>query len=136
MPTLSIIHTNFIHPNRLPSAFRPYYFFPSFHTLCTMRPSAVRMSEMPGGRVYNLWWGTKEGAVKQKGVVTYTVSPFRQRAVKGLFKGYLFNGYRRLSAQFGYWVVPVVIGYSTYAWAKKHDAWQNSKAGHIAGAHH
>ena len=28
-------------------------------------------------------------------------------------------------------------GYGTYAWAKKYDAWQNSKAGHIAlgGSH-
>jgi len=101
-----------------------------------MRPSAVRMGDMPGPRVYNLWWGTKDGAQKQAGVVTYSVSPFRQRALKGVFRGYLFNGYRRLAAQAGYWIVPVVIGYSTYAWAKKHDEWQNSKAGHIAGAHH
>jgi len=94
------------------------------------------MGEMPGPRVYNLWWGTKEGALKQHGITTYTVSPFRQRATKGILQGYLFNGYRRLSGQFAYCVVPVVIGYSTYAWAKKHDEWQNSKAGHIAGAHH
>lgn len=38
------------------------------------------------------------------------VSPFRQRAAKNLFRGYLFNGYRRLSSQVGYWIVPVVIG--------------------------
>ena len=30
-----------------------------------------------------------------------------------------------------------LAGYGTYAWAKKYDAWQNSKAGHIAlgGSH-
>lgn len=77
------------------------------------------------------------------------VSPARQRAAKNLFRGYLFNGYRRLSSQVGYWIVPVVIGtfqslgpsvcqqptpagYSTYAWAKKHDAYLNSKEGHLA----
>lgn len=77
------------------------------------------------------------------------VSPVRQRAAKNLFRNYLFNGYRRLSSQFGYWIVPVVIGtcprslpedntnsaltgYSTYAWAKKYDAYLNSKEGHIA----
>ena len=26
-------------------------------------------------------------------------------------------------------------GYAVYAWAKKHDAWQNSKAAHVAGGH-
>lgn len=27
---------------------------------------------------------------------------------------------------------PPLVGYSTYAWAKKHDAYLNSKEGHIA----
>jgi ubiquinol-cytochrome c reductase subunit 8 len=73
-----------------------------------------------------------------------------------MFRSYLFNGYRRLAAQLPYWVIPVGIGecldmffffassltdmyyagYSVYAWAKKRDAWQNSKAGHLAGASH
>ena len=26
-------------------------------------------------------------------------------------------------------------GYSAYAWAKRYDAWQNSKAAHVAGGH-
>jgi ubiquinol-cytochrome c reductase subunit 8 len=82
------------------------------------------------------------------------VSPFRQSATSHMFRSYLFNGYRRLAAQLPYWVIPVGIGglfvmslshlltdincagYSVYAWAKKRDAWQNSKAGHLAGASH
>jgi len=82
------------------------------------------------------------------------VSPFRQSATSHQFRNYLFNGYRRLAAQLPYWVIPVGIGvsivfpldgglkdmkfsgYSVYAWAKKRDAWQNSKAGHLAGASH
>ena len=38
------------------------------------------------------------------------VSPFRQRASKNLIQGYIFNGYRRLSAQFAYWAVPASLG--------------------------
>ena len=38
------------------------------------------------------------------------VSPFRQSATSHLFRSYLFNGYRRLSAQLPYWLVPVGIG--------------------------
>ena len=81
------------------------------------------------------------------------MSPFRQSATSHQFRNYLFNGYRRLAAQLPYWVIPVGIGesivlyfvaltdkkfsgYSVYAWAKKRDAWQNSKAGHLAGASH
>lgn len=30
----------------------------------------------------------------------------------------------------------IVPAYGTYTWAKRYDAWQNSKAGHLAlGAH-
>ena len=38
------------------------------------------------------------------------ISPVRQRAAKNLFRSYLFNGYRRLSSQVPYWIVPVLIG--------------------------
>ncbi|KAF9646411.1 hypothetical protein BDM02DRAFT_3099892, partial [Thelephora ganbajun] len=54
------------------------------------------------------------------------IAPVRQRAAKNLFGGYLFDGYRRLSSQVGYWIVPVVLGYSTYAWIKKYNAYLNS----------
>lgn len=78
-----------------------------------------------------------------------------------MFSGYLFNGYRRLSKQFIFWSIPVAVGmshllfdsltshgltndavlvgmagYSTYAWAKKTDAWMSSKEGHLALAEH
>ncbi|TCD61369.1 ubiquinol--cytochrome-c reductase subunit 8 [Steccherinum ochraceum] len=61
------------------------------------------------------------------------VSPFRQRATHNLFRSYLFNGFTRLSAHVGYWIVPVALGYGTYTWAKKYDTWLNSKAAHVAG---
>ncbi|ETW77295.1 hypothetical protein HETIRDRAFT_37298, partial [Heterobasidion irregulare TC 32-1] len=95
-----------------------------------MKATNVCMSDMPGPKVYNLWWGDKSG-IRQKGVIQYSVSPFRQRASKNLIQGYIFNGYRRLSAHFAYWAVPASLGYAIYAWAKSRDAWHTSKAGHI-----
>ncbi|OJA16558.1 hypothetical protein AZE42_00620 [Rhizopogon vesiculosus] len=118
-----------------------------------MRPTAARLDGMPGPKTFNPWWGDTS-MHKQRGVTVYSasstpivfmkklltspsVSPFRQRGSKGIFKGWLFNGYRRLAAQVPYWIVPFAIGYGTYAWAKRRDAWQNSKAGHLAlaGSH-
>ncbi|KAF7964380.1 hypothetical protein HWV62_917, partial [Athelia sp. TMB] len=67
-------------------------------------------------------------------------SPFRQNPTAHMFRGYLFNGVRRLGGQMPYWIVPVAIGaylmssmllrhanfptlpgYGTYSWAKSHD---------------
>ncbi|EIM87271.1 uncharacterized protein STEHIDRAFT_130709 [Stereum hirsutum FP-91666 SS1] len=100
-----------------------------------MKPTSAVWSDMPGPK--NPWWGDKEGGIQKiRGVTTYTVSPFRQRAASHMFSGYLFNGYRRLSKQFIFWSIPVAVGYSTYAWAKKTDAWMSSKEGHLALAEH
>ncbi|KIP05624.1 hypothetical protein PHLGIDRAFT_24989 [Phlebiopsis gigantea 11061_1 CR5-6] len=95
-----------------------------------MRPTAARMSEMPGPK--NLWWGDK-GVQRQKGITVYAVSPFRQRAAHNLIRGYIFNGYRRLASHVPYWIFPFALGYGTYTWAKGYDEWQNSKAAHVAG---
>ncbi|KIM62879.1 hypothetical protein SCLCIDRAFT_1214671 [Scleroderma citrinum Foug A] len=96
-----------------------------------MRPTAVRSDGMPGPKTYNPWWGDTRN-LKQRGIITYTLSPFRSRAAKDIFQGWLFNGYRRLAGQLPYWIVPFAIGYGTYTWAKRRDAWQTSKAGHLA----
>ncbi|KAI0753273.1 cytochrome b-c1 complex subunit 8 [Daedaleopsis nitida] len=97
-----------------------------------MRPTEIRRSEMPGPKVYNLWWGDK-GVQKQRGIIQYSISPWQQRAAHQLIRNYIFNGYRRLSSQLVYWVVPFAFGYSVYSWAKRYDTWQNSKAAHVAG---
>ncbi|KAI0080415.1 hypothetical protein K474DRAFT_1657836 [Panus rudis PR-1116 ss-1] len=97
-----------------------------------MRPTFVVRSEMPGPKVYNPWWGSGE-AQKMKGVVQYSLSPTRTRAMHNLIRNYVFNGYRRLSAHVGYWIVPFALGYGTYTWAKSYDTWLNSKAAHVAG---
>ncbi|KAG1802071.1 cytochrome b-c1 complex subunit 8 [Suillus plorans] len=101
-----------------------------------MRPTATRLDGMPGAKSFSPWWGDTS-IHKQRGVVVYTVSPFRQRGSKAVIRGWLFNGYRRLAAQVPYWIVPFAIGYGTYTWGNSRYAWQNSKAGHIAlGDHH
>src|SRR5882762_2597638 len=66
--------------------------------------------------------------MKQKGIITYSCvfplppipttltvhspaqSPFRQNPTKHMFRGYLFNGVRRLAGQMPYWIVPVALG--------------------------
>ncbi|KAH7911492.1 cytochrome b-c1 complex subunit 8 [Hygrophoropsis aurantiaca] len=96
-----------------------------------MRPTNARFSDMPGPKTFSPWWGDTS-MLKQRGIITYTLSPFKQRGSKGIFQGWLFNGYKRLAGQIPYWIVPFSLGYGIYAWAKKRDAWQNSKAGHIA----
>ncbi|KAF8063558.1 cytochrome b-c1 complex subunit 8 [Lyophyllum atratum] len=101
-----------------------------------MRPSIARFSDMPGPKVYNLWWGDQSG-MRQKGVIQYTISPNQSRAAPHMIRNYLFNGYRRLSGELVFWLIPFGMGYGLYTWAKKTDAYQNSKAGHIAaGGHH
>jgi len=97
-----------------------------------MRATDIRRSDMPGPKVYNLWWGDQE-LPKQKGLVQYSMSPMRQRAAHHMIRNWIFNGYRRLSGQVGYWIVPFAIGYGTYTWAKRYDTYLNSKAAHIAG---
>jgi len=81
------------------------------------------------------------GGPLQKGIVQTTTSPFRHRPMAGAFRGYLFYGYKRIAGHMPYVIVPVAIGYSIYSWAKSYDAWQVSKAGHVAamekeGGHH
>ncbi|KAF9045475.1 cytochrome b-c1 complex subunit 8 [Panaeolus papilionaceus] len=99
-----------------------------------MRPTLVARDGMPGPR--NLWWGDKSG-VRQKGMVTYTLSPFQTKAAPHWLRSYIFNGYRRISGELLFFGLPFAIGYGVYAWAKSYDNWQNSKAGHIAqGEHH
>jgi ubiquinol-cytochrome c reductase subunit 8 len=80
------------------------------------------------------------------------ISPFQAKAAPNMLRNYLFNAYRRLSKEFLFFSIPFATGerfplttvsiinldegYGIYAWAKKTDRYQNSKAGHIAaGAH-
>ncbi|TFK31798.1 cytochrome b-c1 complex subunit 8 [Crucibulum laeve] len=98
-----------------------------------MRPTLARQSDMPGPK--NLWWGDKSG-VRQRGIIQYSISPYQVKAAPHLIRNYLFNGYRRLSGELLFFAIPFALGYGVYAWAKKTDHYQNSKAGHIAAMEH
>ncbi|QRW25820.1 P-loop containing nucleoside triphosphate hydrolase protein [Rhizoctonia solani] len=80
------------------------------------------------------WWGDFAGP-KQKGVISYSISPYKQRAFAGALHGYLFNGYARLAAQLPFFAIPFAGAYGVYVWANKRDAFLNSKAGHGHGDH-
>ncbi|KAG8838097.1 ubiquinol--cytochrome-c reductase subunit 8 [Serendipita sp. 405] len=96
-----------------------------------MRPTLAVSGDMPGPKVYIGWWGAM-GSPKQKGITQYTLSPYRQKPLKGMLSGYVIHGVRRLGAQVPYFGPPFAIGYLVYTWAKAKDHYNNSKAGHIA----
>ncbi|PFH53419.1 hypothetical protein AMATHDRAFT_171189 [Amanita thiersii Skay4041] len=96
-----------------------------------MRPTFARHSDMPGPKVYNLWWGDQTG-IRQKGITQYTLSPFQAKAAPKMIRNYLFNGYRRLAGEAIFWIIPFGIGYGVYTWARNYEEWAKSKAGHLA----
>ncbi|KAF8241042.1 hypothetical protein L208DRAFT_1420173 [Tricholoma matsutake] len=120
-----------------------------------MHPSIARFSDMPGRNLFffffifnlilfslsqqkhmqNPWWGDSS-VIRMKGVTQYTLSPFQSKTAPHMLRNYLFNGYRRISAEAVFFVIPFAIGYGIYAWANSYDAYQNSKAGHIASSGH
>ncbi|KAF8912661.1 cytochrome b-c1 complex subunit 8 [Mucidula mucida] len=115
-----------------------------------MRPSLIRLGDMPGPRrAYNVWWGDKHGLMKQRGMYQYSLSPFQSKAAPHWARDYLFNGYRRLSKEAVYWVIPFgfgssrlfrprcnnahrAAGYGVYTWANNYTEYHESKAGHLA----
>ncbi|KAK8850677.1 hypothetical protein IAR55_004597 [Kwoniella newhampshirensis] len=90
----------------------------------------AQSSHMPGPARYVGWWGDM-GSLKQKGIKTYGVSPYRQRAMAGAWSGYVFNGYKRAMAQAPYIAPPMLFFYGVYYWAKKKYEYNNSKQGHF-----
>ncbi|PWN89663.1 putative ubiquinol-cytochrome c reductase complex 11 kda protein [Acaromyces ingoldii] len=94
-----------------------------------MRSTQPLQSGMPTGSKYMGWWGSM-GGPKQKGITSYTVSPFQQNAMHGAFRNYAFYGYKRIVAQAPYFAIPFAIGYGIYSWGSKRNAFLNSKEGH------
>ncbi|KAJ7634169.1 cytochrome b-c1 complex subunit 8 [Mycena polygramma] len=78
-----------------------------------MRFSNALRSEMPGPKVYNIWWGDRSGQA-QKGIYQYTLSPYQAKAAPQMFRNYLFNGFRRLSV----YALPILVpaGIYYYVW--------------------
>ncbi|GAA5998640.1 ubiquinol--cytochrome-c reductase subunit 8 [Rhodotorula paludigena] len=97
-----------------------------------MHASSSVHSGMPTGSKWMGWWGDM-GGPKQKGIVTYTVSPFRQAPMRGAWKHWTVRGYHRLAQQAIYFAVPIGMGYGLISWAIKDNALRNSKEGQAKG---
>ncbi|KAI9295261.1 UcrQ family protein [Neoconidiobolus thromboides FSU 785] len=89
---------------------------------------------MAGGK-YQGHWGYMGGPT-QKGIVTYSLSPFQQRAYAGYFKKSFFGMVKRFGAQVPYIAPAFALGYSVYAWGNAKNAYYNSKAGAHEKADH
>lgn len=64
------------------------------------------------------WWGHL-GAPKQRGIVTYVLSPYEQRAFAGALHQAIFNTFRRVTGQAFYIAVPLGAAYGLYSWGKE-----------------
>ncbi|KAI9136041.1 cytochrome b-c1 complex subunit 8, partial [Paraphysoderma sedebokerense] len=81
-----------------------------------------------GGHGYSGWWGAMGAKHQaQHNIITYSLSPYRQRAFAGAFKKGVFNVYRRTMAQIPYIVPPVLIGYGIYSWGLDRHHYYHSK---------
>ncbi|KAJ1975806.1 ubiquinol--cytochrome-c reductase subunit 8 [Dimargaris verticillata] len=69
------------------------------------------------------------GGPKQVGIVSYRLSPYEQRAFAGVLKKGFYNVIRRVSAQVMYVAPPALGIFMLYSWAKKRNAYLNTKAG-------
>ncbi|KAL1297219.1 hypothetical protein AAFC00_004785 [Neodothiora populina] len=65
----------------------------------------------------------------QKGLITYAVSPNRQRPLAGNAHAAVFNVFRRTKGQILYWGIPILLGYEIMNWATERNEYLNSKEG-------
>ncbi|KAI1335396.1 UcrQ family protein [Xylariaceae sp. FL0016] len=73
-------------------------------------------------------WG-HFGGMKQKGIVTYAMSPNRQNPFANAGHDAIFNTWRRFSKQVLYFAPPLVFFYYTMSWATERNHYLNSKHG-------
>ncbi len=60
---------------------------------------------------------TSPGSQTQKGIISYAMSPNRQKPLAGAYRNAVFNTARRTSHQILYWLPPMVLGYALMEWA-------------------
>lgn len=89
------------------------------------------MGGPPGGKTYIGWWGHL-GSLPQKGIVTYSLSPYAVRPMAGTITKQIFNGARRAGRASIFLIPPVIIYYSVTTWAKERNEYYNSKEGRYA----
>ncbi|ODV63019.1 ubiquinol--cytochrome-c reductase subunit 8 ASCRUDRAFT_74436 [Ascoidea rubescens DSM 1968] len=86
------------------------------------------MSGGHGGKAYMGWWGNL-GSPKQKGITTYTVSPFAQKPLKGVAHNAIFNVFRRVKNQTLFVVIPGAIIYYWWSVNRDYNHYLYTKAG-------
>ncbi|KAI0472634.1 UcrQ family protein [Xylariaceae sp. FL0804] len=73
-------------------------------------------------------WGNF-GSMKQKGIITYAVTPNSVNPVAGAFHDAIFNTWRRFRGQVLYVIPPFVACYYAMSWAIDRNHYLNSKEG-------
>ncbi|KAH8924061.1 cytochrome b-c1 complex subunit 8 [Atractiella rhizophila] len=99
-----------------------------------MRATQAVHSAQPGGHGYMGWWGNF-GGPKQRWVIQYGISPYRVKPMKGAFKHWATNGFKRTALQAPYFVVPFAAAYAIIQWADHDNHIRNSKQGILEGKH-
>ncbi|TLS31036.1 hypothetical protein PpBr36_02830 [Pyricularia pennisetigena] len=100
-----------------------------------MRPTQIMRGGGGDGPIgkYNKYlggWGAfGTPQQKQKGIVTYNVTPNRQRPFAGAGHAAVFNTWRRFKGQVLYIVPPFVAAYYIMDWATHENHFLNSKPG-------
>jgi ubiquinol-cytochrome c reductase subunit 8 len=75
----------------------------------------------------------RTGSPTQKGTVTYSLSPNRQRPLAGAARNAVFNTFRRTSHQIFYFAPPLVAGYYLMHWAIERYGLRLTKIGVMLG---
>lgn len=81
-----------------------------------------------GGKTYLGWWGNL-GGPKQKGITTYTVSPYAQRPLAHVAHNAVFNTFRRVKSQALYVIIPGSIVWYIWSQARDYNEYLYTKAG-------
>ncbi|KAL1994086.1 hypothetical protein VTN49DRAFT_2755 [Thermomyces lanuginosus] len=77
-------------------------------------------------------WGDLGCTTPQRGIVTYSLSPNRQRPFAGAAHAAIFNTFRRFRHQVLYVAPPFIVAYAAMNWAIERNEYLNSKAGRLA----
>lgn len=84
------------------------------------------MGGHPGA--YMGWWGSM-GSPPQKGITTYSVSPYAQNPLKGSLEKAVFNTWRRVSGQALFVIIPAAIVWKVWTNARDYNEFLYTKAG-------
>lgn len=69
------------------------------------------------------------GSPAQKGITMYSVSPYAQKPLTGIFHNAVFNTFRRVKAQALYVIIPASIYWAWWANCRDYNEFLYTKAG-------